>query len=212
MLNVKPNLSTAFHPQTDGQTERIHQTLELHLRTYCDYLQDDWSELLPLAEFAYNSAHHSSIGMSPFFANYGYHPRLSLTLHDEKSPAAYNHVLELQETHEKAKESITAALEKQAYWADKRRMTPPDFEEGDKVWLLRRNLHTTRPSSKLDAKKLGPFVIEKKVSDTAFRLTLPGTMRIHPTFHVSLLEKYNENRFPFKEGTAGGGEDRAGDP
>ena len=199
MLNVKPNLSTAFHPQTDGQTERIHQTLELHLRTYCDYLQDDWSELLPLAEFAYNSAHHSSIGMSPFFANYGYHPRLSLTLHDEKSPAAYNHVLELQETHEKAKESITAALEKQAYWADKRRMTPPDFEEGDKVWLLRRNIHTTRPSSKLDAKKLGPFVIEKKVSDTAFRLTLPGTMRIHPTFHVSLLEKYNENRFPQRQ-------------
>jgi transposase InsO family protein len=124
MLNVKPNLSTAFHPESDGQTERIHQTLQLHLRTFCDFLQNDWADLLPLAEFAYNSVHHSSIGMSPFYANYGYHPRLSMTIHDGNSPAAHNHVLRLQEIHEGAQASITEALKKQAYWADKKRMKP----------------------------------------------------------------------------------------
>jgi transposase InsO family protein len=199
MLKVKPNLSTAFHPQTDGQTERIHQTLELHLRTFCDYMQDNWSELLPIAEFAYNSCHHSSIGMSPFFANYGYHPRLSITAHDSPSPDAQHRVEQLYATHEFAKDSIQKAQKQQAYWANKKRLTAPAFEVGQKVWLLRRNIKTMRPSDKLDAKKLGPFTIEAKVGSAAYKLALPGTMQVHPTFHVSLLEKYIPNTHPARQ-------------
>jgi hypothetical protein len=79
-LGIKSNLSTAFHPQTDGQTERINQSLEQYLRLYINYLQDDWVNHLPIAEFAYNDTHHDSINMSPFFANKGFHPNLSIDL------------------------------------------------------------------------------------------------------------------------------------
>ena len=73
-LDVKRNLSTAFHPQTDGQTECTNQTLEQYLRMYCDHLQTDWVDLLPMASFAYNNGVSASTGQSPFFLNYGYHP------------------------------------------------------------------------------------------------------------------------------------------
>jgi hypothetical protein len=75
LCDIKGNRSTAFHPESDGQTERVNQTLEQYLRIYCDHHQDDWSQLLPLAEFVYNNAKSASTGMSPFYANHGYHPR-----------------------------------------------------------------------------------------------------------------------------------------
>lgn len=196
MLKVRPNLSTAFHPESDGQTERVHQTLELHLRTYCDYLQDDWSDLLSLAEFAYNSTHHSSIGMTPFYANYGYHPKLSITVDDDTVPAASDHLRRVRELHQLAQDNIKKALEKHTFWANKKRSEGPDFQVGDRVWLLRRNIRTTRPSSKLDFKKLGPYRIREKIGERAYRLRLPSTMDMHPVFHVSLLEKYTPNPYP----------------
>jgi Integrase zinc binding domain/Integrase core domain len=73
LLDVKGNRSTSYHPESDGQTERVNQTLEQYLRIYCDFHQDDWYQLLPLAEFVYNNAKSSSTGMTPFYANYGYH-------------------------------------------------------------------------------------------------------------------------------------------
>ena len=79
-LDLKKRLSTSFHPQTDGQTERMNQTVEQYLRIYCNYHQDNWSELLSLVEFSYNNAQHATIGCSPFFANYGYNPRFSVNL------------------------------------------------------------------------------------------------------------------------------------
>ena len=80
--------------------------------------------------------------------------------------------------------------------ANRRRRPAPDFVPGQKVWLLRRHIQTTRPSSKLDVRRLGPFVIIEKVGFSAFRLELPPSMHIHPVFHVSLLEPHVENTFP----------------
>lgn len=199
MLKVKPNLSTAFHPQTDGQTERINQTIEQHLRTFCDYLQDDWTDLLPLAEHAYNCTHHSSIGMSPFYANLGYNPRLSITLQETRVPAAHERLAKLKEVHELARRNIQHAIEQHALYANKKRSAAPAFAEGDRVWLLRRNVKTARPSDKLDAKRLGPFRILAPVGQSAFRLQLPDSMKIHPVFHVSLLEKYHPNTLPGRD-------------
>ena len=71
-MGIKRNLSTAFHPQSDGQTERLNQTLEQYLRTFINYDQDDWIQLLPLAEYAYNNSVTAPTKMSPFYANYGY--------------------------------------------------------------------------------------------------------------------------------------------
>ena len=78
-LGIDRKLSTAYHPETDGQTERINSVLEQYLRIYVNYQQDDWSEWLPFAEFAYNNGDHSSTGTSPFFANYGFHPTFEIS-------------------------------------------------------------------------------------------------------------------------------------
>jgi hypothetical protein len=71
---------TAYHPESDGQTERTNQSLEGYLRLYCNYQQDNWSDLLPIVEFAYNNSPHSTTQVSPFFTNYGYNPQATLSL------------------------------------------------------------------------------------------------------------------------------------
>ena len=79
-LVISWNLSTAFHPQMDGQTERANATLEHYLRVYCNYQQDNWEKLLPIAEFCYNNTQTGTTKITPFFANYGYHPEFMLDL------------------------------------------------------------------------------------------------------------------------------------
>lgn len=196
MLRIKPNLSTAFHPQSDGQTERVNQSLEAHLRHFCNDLQNDWVDLLPLAEFAHNSTYHSTIGMTPFFANYGYHPRMTMTSDDTPIPSLDERLNTIKRAHRMAQNSIRKANERFAYWANKHRQKDPNFRVGDQVWLLRRHIKTTRPSSKLDAKKLGPYRVIERIGQNAYRLDLPDTMRIHNVFNVSLLEKFVPNVHP----------------
>lgn len=196
MLEIKPNLSTAFHPQSDGQTERVNQSIETHLRIFCEYDQSNWPELLPLAEFAHNSTHHSSIGMTPFYANLGYHPRMSVTSDDTPLPDVNERLNTIRVAQEEAGDAITIANSRYAYWANKHRLEDPEFKPGDQVWLLRKHIETTRPSTKLDVKKLGPFEVDQKIGRNAYRLRLPPTMRIHPVFNVSLLEKSVPNVHP----------------
>ena len=101
LLGIRANRSSAFHPQTDGQMERMNSVLERYLRMYCDFQKTDWASLLPMAEFSYNNSQHSATTLSPFYANYGYHPRMSV-LHpssDSPTPAADSYVLRLREAH-----------------------------------------------------------------------------------------------------------------
>jgi hypothetical protein len=80
LLDIEAHLSTVYHPQTNGQTECVNQSLETYIRIYCEYDQDNWVDLLPLAEFVYNNSPHHATGVTPFFANKGYHPKLSINL------------------------------------------------------------------------------------------------------------------------------------
>ena len=73
---MKIHFTLGYHPEGDGQTECLNQTLEQYLRIFCNYQQDNWSELLPLAEFTYNNAPSATMGVSPFYANNGYHPNI----------------------------------------------------------------------------------------------------------------------------------------
>jgi len=195
-LKVKLKFSTAFHPQTDGQTERVNQSLEQYLRCYIDYNQSNWCDLLPLAEFAYNNSIHSTTKQTPFFANYGFHPRMNFSVPDSTAPAAHEFLsqLENQLTDLKHQLAITNAAMKRH--VDTKRKIPPIFSAGEKVWLLRRNVKTTRPSDKLDHRRLGPFPIIERLSDVTYRLRLPPTMKIHNVFHVSLLEKFKISNNP----------------
>ncbi|KAL5614260.1 uncharacterized protein BROUX77_000097 [Berkeleyomyces rouxiae] len=198
LLGIKQNLSTAFHPQTDGQTERVNSILEQYLRGYTNYRQDNWADLLPLAEFSYNDSESSSTMLTPFFANHGFHPRSgreSLPVSVEKGPLR-NFVKELDNICQFLKTEITWSRERMTEYANRHKSSAPLLREGDLVWLLSRNIRTTRPSKKLDFKKLGPFKILRKVSSHTYELALPATMKVHPVFHVCLLEPCASDPLP----------------
>ncbi|CCG84601.2 protein of unknown function [Taphrina deformans PYCC 5710] len=188
LCHIKGNLSTSFHPQTDGQTERTNQTLEQYLRLYCNYEQDDWARLLPMAEFACNNAENTSTQLSPFMANYGYHPRRDMQVLANPANAAGASLVERLATVQQFLQS-ELAYSQQAYseHADEHRLVSP-FKVGQEVWLNRRYIDTVRPSRKLDHSRLGPFKIIESVNDRAFKLDLPATMRIHNVFHPCLLD------------------------
>jgi hypothetical protein len=193
-LGVNHKLSTAYHPQTDGQTERLNQTLEQYLRSYVNYQQDNWVTLLPLAQFAYNSSHNESTKCSPFFANYGFDPEIHrASRHGREVPKAYKQAKELKALHQELRQELAFTQGRMAQYYNQKRLKGPTFERGDKVYLIRKNIKTKRPSDKLDHKKLGPFEVTKRVSDSNYELRLPTTMRIHPIFHISLLEPAPRN-------------------
>jgi len=125
-----------YHPECDGQTERTNRTLEQYLHVYCNYQQDNWSELLPLAEFAYNNAPSATTGVSPFFANKGYHP--NITVHPERNIAssrARDFAVDLDELQSTLKAEISTAQQRYQKSADARRSPTPDFKVGDKVFV-----------------------------------------------------------------------------
>lgn len=198
MLGIDLLFSTAFHPETDGQTERVNQVLEQYLRTYADYKQSNWASLLPLAEFAYNNSPHSSTGVSPFFANKGYDPKADFTPQDTtiNAPLAAVYTANLSSLHQHLQQELRKANEASANAFDKGRAPIPAYNVGDQVWLSAKHIRTTRPTKKLDHRFLGPFKIIEKLSSHAYRLELPSTMRIHNVFHAQLLEPYLENTIP----------------
>lgn len=204
-LNIKQNLSTAYHPESDGQTERVNGILEQYLRLYISYNQEDWYQWLPFAEFAYNNSDHTSTGISPFEANYGFNPAIEAT---EVQPSAgvpeaasaSNYLTSLRKAQDSASESLKIAIDRQKRNADVHRSAGPAFKAGDKVWLSTENLRVTRPSKKLSEKQVGPFEIVEVVSPTAFRLRLPDSLsKIHPVFHISLLTPYTQDSITLRQ-------------
>jgi len=199
LLHIKRNLSTAYHPETDGQTERLNQILEQYLRIYINYDQDDWYDLLPLAEFAYNNTPHSATNLTPFFANKGYHPRLEVSYDSVPSGAAQQLAQSLGDVQRFLREQLQVTRAQYESSTESRRAALPPFAVGDQVWLNTRNLRTRRPSKKLDFKQAGPFPIIEKISSHAFRLGLPLSMkRVHNVFHASLLEPAPPNDIPLR--------------
>jgi hypothetical protein len=198
LLDMKLHFTSGYHPEGDGQTERVNQTLEQYLRVYCNYQQDNWSELLPLAEFAYNNAPNATTGVSPFFANKGYNPNLSV--HPERaitSIQARSYATNLEELHNVLREQILEAQARYQTAADKNRLPPPTIRIGDRVFVRAKHIPTTRPTRKLADKNLGPFEVIGQHGNYAFTLRLPGYLsRVHPVFHVAQLEPASENPFP----------------
>src|SRR5882724_10561865 len=110
LLGIKANLSTAYHPETDGQTEWVNQILEQYLGVYINYQQVNWVNLLPLAEFAYNNTSHSATMVTPFFANKGFHPKLEVSLEPVVSDTAHQVATDLKELHQYFHDQISHAI------------------------------------------------------------------------------------------------------
>jgi len=208
LLQVKLSLSSAFHPDSDGQTERVNQTLEQYLRSYCSYQEDDWVSLLPFAEHAYNTSIAESTKARPFEINYGFSPQTEWSgiVSDNKGihPDSELVVKDWEGTWQVIRETIKQAEESQRKWHDHKRQPVPDYvtledvsqgraKKADRVMLNRKNLRTKRPMEKLDHKMFGPFVVKRKVGSKAYEVELPERWDIHPVFHVSLLEPYRED-------------------
>ena len=145
-----------------------------------------------------NNATHSSTKTSPFFANMGYHPKFSVTIPrvTKDNTPLVERVQALQDLHSEMKFNIQTAVEGHAQHFDTKVMPQPDFQIGERVWLDTRNLRTIRPAKKLDYKRAGPYKILEKVGTRSYRLDLPKTMKIHPVFHVSLLERPRSDPIP----------------
>lgn len=196
LVGIQHKPSTAYHPQTDGQTERLNQTVEQYLRCYVNYEQTNWVQLLPTAQIAYNSSRNATTGLTPYYANYGREPTLrwNPNITGIKSADAELHANELRKLHTQMQLDIEFLNERMKHYYNLGHQEAPTFKRGEKVYLLRRNLKTTRPSDKLDYKKLGPYKIVKQTGPVNYKLDLPSTMKnVHPVFHVSLLEKAAQN-------------------
>ncbi|KAD5802846.1 hypothetical protein E3N88_14206 [Mikania micrantha] len=206
-LGTQIKLSTAYHPQTDGQTKRTNQTLEDILRSYVIDFGGSWDVHLPLVEFSYNNSYHTSIKCAPFEALYGRKCR---------SPICWSEVGEnqiigpelIQETTDKIaliQERIKAARDRQKSYADNRRR-PLEFQIGELVMLKVspwKGIFRFGKRGKLSPRFVGPFKILERIGSVAYRLELPPELgNVHDVFHVSNLKKCLVNEtliVPLKE-------------
>jgi hypothetical protein len=192
LLKIVRRLSTAYHPETDGATERMNQTVETYLRTFVNGQQDNWADLLPMAELAINNRDAHSTGVSPFFLAHGYHVeplQLEETLESVRKPRgpiqqADLIVRQLKEAREWAQTVMAVSQQEQEEVANRTRQQAPQFREGDKVWLNLRNVRTTRPSKKLDWKN-AKYTVTEVIGSHSYRLNTPTG--IHNVFHSDLL-------------------------
>lgn len=200
LLDTKLSMSTAFHPQTDGQSERANRTLEDMLRCYCHDRQDTWDTRLAALQFAYNNAVQASTGFTPFFLDNGRHPHTPATLQSGTTRPGHNAASEdfLSRWHHditSAKQHLLDAQARQAKYANMKRRDYT-FQVGDRVLLSTADLTLRELCKKLRLKYQGPWTVSKVISPVAYKLDLPPTMKIHPVFHISKLERYVESTFP----------------
>jgi hypothetical protein len=172
--------------------------LEQYLQIYCNFQQDNWHILLPIAEFCYNNTPSSTTEVSPFFANNGYNPAFSVhSEYELASLKAQELVTDLREPHSKLRINIQESRECYQQFSDKNRISSPEFKVGDKAFVKVKLFRTTRPSKKLSEKYLGPLDIINQVGPVSWTLHLPTTMHaVHPVFHVSMLEPSTLNSIP----------------
>ena len=215
-LHIRQAMSSAHHPETDGQTERMNRVLEETLRHYVNDKMDNWDTLLPAAEFAVNNSYQHAIGTTPFHLNYGYHPSVPLDVGISPHPVA-NHFLhdmqslitnagryfafaqqrmnadQIASLVSTAKAHLAAVRNKQKQYADAKRSLL-SFTPGQQCMLKTKYLNLLgQPSRKFFPLWLGPFEIDSKVGAVSYRLVLPPRWRIHDVFHVNLLKPFHHN-------------------
>jgi hypothetical protein len=203
-LKVKVKLSTAEHPQTDGQTEIVNQYFDQRLRPYINYYQDDWDQWVAMFDYQQAALWHETTGQSPFLTEKGYEPR---TLFDWETPVSASTpkehlnkeeakalITRLHDSWERARTTMAGSQDRYAKQANKHRRAI-DFKVGDKVWVSIKHWKTDRPSRKLANQIDGLYKILEQVRHL-FKLQLPKSIRVHPIFHADRLRKDPDNPLP----------------
>ena len=196
-LGTRVDLSTTFHPQTDGQSERTIQVLEDMLRACVIDFGGQWDQFLPLAEFAYNNSYHSSIEMAPFEALYGRRCRSPIGWFDAFEVRPWGTDL-LRESLDKVKliqDRLLMAQSRQKSYAD-RKVRDLEFMVGERVLLKvspMKGVMRFGKKGKLSPRYIGPFEVVERIGEVAYQLALPpGLSSVHPVFHISMLKKYHQ--------------------
>jgi len=194
MLGIKTKLSTVFHLQTDGQTERMNQELEQYLRFFIEHRQKDWPEWLAAAEFVINNKVHTATKVLPFMANYGKEMRMGGDIRKKgKVKSAMEFVKRMKKVHEEAEAALRKTQEEMKRYTDRGRKETEKWKKGDWVLLSTKDLvFKERPSKKLMERYVGPYAIEEVVSLNAVKLRLPSLMRIYLVVNVSRIVRYKE--------------------
>ncbi|GAX83849.1 hypothetical protein CEUSTIGMA_g11274.t1 [Chlamydomonas eustigma] len=198
LTGIKLNMSTANHPQTDGQTENANRTVEDKIRAYVLPYHDDWDEHLTSCEFAYNdSSEHASHRFTPFYLAHGHHPRVPLTMlvprnTESTSEPAHAFVKRVRRERERAIEALKQAQDIRMARNSNKHRRKHTFQVDDKVWLAASHVrlpHALTAKRKFQPRYYGPFrVTTKVVSDVAYKLELPPHFKIHPVIHISHLK------------------------
>jgi len=194
MLGIKTKLLTAFHPQMDGQTERMNQELEQYLWFFVDHRQKDWPEWLASAEFAINNKVHSTTKVSLFMANYDRKLRMEEDIRrKEKVEKTTEFVEKLKRVQEKVGAALKKTQEEMKRYTDRNRKETEEWKKGDRVMLSTKDLvFKERLVCKLVERYVGPYKVEEVVLSNAVKLRLPNSMRIHPVVNVSWVVQYRE--------------------
>ena len=214
IYGIKPSMSTAFRPQTDGQTERINQVIAKYLATQCTAIQDDWDEKISAMEIAINTNQHKTLRMSPYEADTGYPMRTpldSMIPHDGVDEPAKSFADEMKQLHLKLQSDLIRLQEQIALTQHEmqrsynRNRPEQKFKPGDFVLLDTRNLSlahlgmSDESKRKISPKFIGPYKVLKETTPDTYELELPAGLRLHNKFHTSLLKPYHKDDSPTRQ-------------
>ncbi|KIK13027.1 hypothetical protein PISMIDRAFT_18283 [Pisolithus microcarpus 441] len=211
MLGIKPKLSTAFHPQTDGQTEWLNQEIQQYLRLFINDQQRTWLSWLKIAQFSYNSKRQDSTGHPPFVVTRTYTPRMGVEPMPSKAEATTTSASNIQLVLESTRKALQHTVERMVQNTEGLRSEAPEYSVGQEVWLDTTHVQIDGcPSRKFTEKWIGPYKI-LSVKPNAVELCLPKTLRIHPVVNVSWVKLYRgplEGQKVTRPGQVVGVEDR----
>jgi hypothetical protein len=187
VTGIKHAPSMAYHPRTDGQSERSNQWLEMAIRFITDEKQKNWAPYLPIAQFAHNNWPSDTTRKSPFFLLMGFNLRADWVHATSPIPRVTLRLEQLKEARDQARRHMIKA---QQSWV--KHHDTPKYKEGNLVWLEGKNLRINQPTAKLAPRHHGPFKIIQVMSAVNYHLELPTQWSIHPVFHIDLLTPYRE--------------------